>query len=192
MEKITSYADVSAKLANNSRSLMLIYKSGHRESECAYQNLDLALQDTSPISAYSVDVNSVLDIHPKYGITSVPSLLLFENAEFKDVAEGCHNNKHYKKFIAKTISATKAKAEVKPAKSVVVYSTPSCSWCNSLKTWMQQNRIVYSDIDISRDDKAAQDLIKRSGHQGVPQTDIDGQIVVGFNQPLLKELLEIQ
>ncbi len=46
-------------------------------------------------------------------------------------------------------------------------------------------------MDISRDEKAAQNLVRRSGQQGVPQTDINGRIVVGFDQAKLDELLEI-
>jgi glutaredoxin len=47
-------------------------------------------------------------------------------------------------------------------------------------------------VDISQNQDAAEALVRRSGQQGVPQTDINGQIVVGFDQPRLKELLEIQ
>jgi glutaredoxin-like YruB-family protein len=76
-------------------------------------------------------------------------------------------------------------------KRVTVYSTPTCSWCNTLKAWLQKNNIRYSDVDVSRDQNAAEALVRRTGQQGVPQTDINGQIVVGFNQQRLKELLEI-
>jgi len=192
MEEIVSYADVCAKFANNSKSLMLIYKSGHLESECAYRNLDLALQNISAISTFTVDVNSVLDVHSKYKITSVPSLLIFENAELKSVVQGCHTYKKFKTQITKAIFKAKANTKMKPNKSVVVYSTPSCSWCNTLKIWLKKNEVAYTDIDISHDEKAVQILIYRTGHQGVPQTDINGEIVVGFNQPRLKELLEIK
>ena len=192
MEQIVSYSDINAKFANNNKSLLLIYKSEHLESECAFQNLNLLSQKMNSMPAYTVDVNTVLDIHSKYKITSIPSLLIFENTELKGVVKGCHTNKSYKTLITKTISKLKLITDRKPTKSVVVYSTPSCGWCTSLKTWLQSNGILYSDIDISSDEKAAQDLIKRSGHRGVPQIDINGQMVVGFQLPLLKELLEIK
>jgi glutaredoxin-like YruB-family protein len=72
-----------------------------------------------------------------------------------------------------------------------VYSTPTCSWCNTLKTWLRKNNIPFTDVDVSRDQRAAEELTRRTGQQGVPQTEINGQIVVGFNQPRLKELLEL-
>jgi glutaredoxin len=49
--------------------------------------------------------------------------------------------------------------------------------------------VRYSDIDVSRDQKIAEDLVKRSGQQGVPQTDINGQIIVGFDQKRIDTLL---
>ena len=82
---------------------MLIYKSGHQESECAFKNLELALQTTKKISAYVVDVNMVLDIHPKYGVTQVPSLLVFKKNKFKSVAEGCQNNNDFKSVLESII-----------------------------------------------------------------------------------------
>jgi glutaredoxin-like YruB-family protein len=90
-----------------------------------------------------------------------------------------------------TIYQAKAKAEGKTIKQVTVYSTPTCSWCNTLKTWLRKNNIPFTDVDVSRDQRAAEELTRRTGQQGVPQTEINGQIVVGFNQPRLKELLEL-
>jgi glutaredoxin-like YruB-family protein len=77
-------------------------------------------------------------------------------------------------------------------KNVTVYTTPTCSWCHTLKAYLQKNSIPFTDVDVSRDYRAAGELFLRTGQQGVPQTDIDGQIVIGFNQPRLNELLEIQ
>ena len=83
-------------------------------------------------------------------------------------------------------------SKVKNPKNITVYSTPTCGWCTSLKAWLQQNGIEYKDIDIAHDEKAAQSLIKRTGHKGVPQIEINDQMVVGFQLPRLKELLDIK
>ncbi|MBT3242028.1 MAG: glutaredoxin family protein [Bacteroidetes bacterium] len=81
--------------------------------------------------------------------------------------------------------------EGKTVKSVTVYSTPACSWCTTLKTYLRKNKIRFTDVDISRDPKLGQELVARTGQQGVPQTEINGQWVVGFNQTRINELLEI-
>lgn len=185
MENIISYSDISTKIVTNKKTILLLYKSGHRESECAYHNLEIALHETNSISTYIADVNTVLDIHPNYGVTNIPSLLIFKNGKYKDSVKGCQSNSFYKVILDNTFLSAK------PAKKVTVYSTPTCSWCTSLKTWLQQNGIRYKDVDISQDEKAAQILIKRSGHKGVPQIVVDKEIVVGFQLSRLKELLEI-
>jgi len=187
VENIISYSDINSKVVTNRKSILLLYKPGHKESECAYHNLEVALQNMNSISAYTADVDMVLDIHPNYGITSVPSLLIFDKGKFKDAVNGCHTNKYYKSLMDKVFFKSKT-----TSKNVTVYSTPSCSWCTALKKWLQENSIVYKDIDISCDEKAAMSLIKRSGHKGVPQIEINEEIVVGFQLPRLKELLEIK
>jgi len=74
----------------------------------------------------------------------------------------------------------------------LVYSTPSCSWCNTLKAYLKQNNIAFIEIDVSRDQKAADELVKRSGQMGVPQTDINGEIIVGFDKPRISRLLGLK
>ena len=132
------------------------------------------------------------DIHSHYGVTSVPSLLIFEDGNFTNVIKGCQESEYYLALLRSAVFQAKAKADGKTTKQVTVYSTPTCSWCNALKAWLRKNGVPYSDIDVSRDEKAARDLVRRTGQHGVPQTEINGQIIIGFDQSRLKELLEIQ
>ncbi|MEZ4999996.1 MAG: glutaredoxin domain-containing protein [Bacteroidales bacterium] len=82
-------------------------------------------------------------------------------------------------------------AESSPQKRVTVYSTPTCSWCNTLKTYLKDNHIIFRDIDVSTDQKAAAEMVRRSGQQGVPQTDINGTMIVGFDRARIDRMLEI-
>ncbi len=192
METVFSYSELKDKFAKKRKSLLLLYKSGHLESECAYHNLEKALQKMESIPVYTADVNTVLDIHPNYGITNVPSLLIFKNGKFQDAKNGCQNNRSIKTLMEQAFRTKKHVLKVKNSKNITVYSTPTCGWCTSLKTWLQQNGIEYKDIDIALDEEAAQSLIKRTGHKGVPQVEINDQMVVGFQLPRLKELLDIK
>ena len=80
----------------------------------------------------------------------------------------------------------------KPAqKPVILYSTPTCSWCRTIKEYFRKNNIKFRDIDVSKDQKAAEEMVKRSGQQGVPQTMIGGQVVVGFDKARIDQLLNI-
>jgi glutaredoxin-like YruB-family protein len=88
--------------------------------------------------------------------------------------------------------ATSSSGEEKAQKRVTVYSTPTCTWCKTLKTHLKKNGIRFTDIDVSKDQKAAEAMVSRSGQQGVPQTDIAGEMIVGFDKTRINTLLGIQ
>jgi glutaredoxin-like YruB-family protein len=190
MKSIISHKDFLSGLPEKGLSYLFLYKPQNETCLCAYSNIDEVITDSLPV--FSADVSQVRDIHNVYGIDSVPSLLIFEDGSFRNVIKGCHESSYYDTLYNNDFfSAKQGNDNNKISKKVTVYSTPTCSWCNTLKAWLQKNNIRYTDIDVSRDEKAAEDLVRRSGQQGVPQTDINGRIVVGFNQPMLKELLGI-
>ena len=69
---------------------------------------------------------------------------------------------------------------------VKVYSTPTCPWCKKLKAWLDEKGVKYDNVDVAADQQAAQDMIKKSGQMGVPQTEINGKMIVGFNQEAIE------
>jgi glutaredoxin-like YruB-family protein len=170
----------------------LLYKSGSESSDCAYANLTEASKKLPDVNIMCADVNQVRDIHPHYGISSVPSLLVFEGKQHINVVKGCNDPPYYIGLFEESLFHAAAKIAGKTMKSVTVYTTPSCSWCNTLKTYLRSNHIPYREIDVSRDQQAAAEMVRRSGQQGVPQTSIDGQIVVGFDKNRINNLLGIQ
>lgn len=72
---------------------------------------------------------------------------------------------------------------------VRVFSTTTCPYCDMLKNHLKQNNVDFEDIDVGRDYKGAMEMIQLSGQRGVPVADINGQIVVGFDQPRINSLL---
>ena len=74
---------------------------------------------------------------------------------------------------------------------IKVYSTPTCPYCVTLKNFLKENNIQFEDIDVSQDEIAAKDMIDRSGQMGVPVVDIDGEMIVGFDQERIKKLLKL-
>lgn len=77
------------------------------------------------------------------------------------------------------------------AKKVTVYSTPTCPYCTMVEDFLKEHGIKFQHIDVSKDKKAAKDMMEKSGQMGVPVTDIDGKIIVGFDQDALEEALGI-
>ena len=75
---------------------------------------------------------------------------------------------------------------------VIVFSTPTCSFCNMAKKYFRERGIRFKDVDVSRDATAARDMLRRSGQSGVPVIDINGKIVVGFDRPKIDKYLGLK
>ena len=72
---------------------------------------------------------------------------------------------------------------------VVVFTTPTCSWCARAKSYLRTRGVHFKEVDVSRDPQAARDLVRRTGQMGVPVIEIDGRPVVGFDQGQVDRLL---
>jgi glutaredoxin 3 len=72
---------------------------------------------------------------------------------------------------------------------VAVYTTPTCGFCHQVKTYLSQKGVPFTEYDVSRDPQAAAEMVRLSGQRGVPVLTIDSQVVVGFNRPLIDQLL---
>ena len=75
---------------------------------------------------------------------------------------------------------------------VTIYSTQFCPWCHKTKEFFKTNKVKFTDIDVGENQKAATEMIKKSGQQGVPVIDIDGKIIVGFDEPELRKALKLK
>lgn len=192
MIQINSFVELKEKLKESDKAYLLLFKQGNESSDCAYTQVGGAGDLIDDLLLLSADVNVVRDVHPEYKITSVPALLEFEKGEFKNVIKGCNTVEHYKALFEDAVFSAVTSAEDKPQKRVTLYSTPSCTWCNTIKSYFRQHKVRFTDIDVSRDQRAAEEMVRRSGQQGVPQTDINGEIIVGFNKPRINELLDIK
>jgi len=187
-KEIASHNEFLEAVKDLGKSYLMLYKKGSETSDCAMNNLQMV--DENNLVVCTADVSQVRDIHEKYGIKTVPSLLAFENGVFQNVVKGCNNPDFYRSFFESTSFQTDDENAPRQ-KNVTVYSTPSCSWCNTLKSHLRKNNIRFSDVDVSRDPSLAEELVRKSGQQGVPQTEIDGEIIVGFDKTRINRLLGI-
>ena len=74
---------------------------------------------------------------------------------------------------------------------VRVFSTPACPFCFALKNFLKEHNIKFEDIDVSQNEAAKKEMIEKSGQMGVPVVEINGEIVIGFDQKKIKQLLKI-
>lgn len=191
-QEINSHEELMQVIKNKDRAFLLLYKKGSEQSECSLKNLsETKLSDTN-LTLCIANVSVVRDIHEKYNISSVPVMLEFEKGRFMNVLKGCHEPGFYKSFFENAMYTARIAEKGDQQKRVTVYSTPTCSWCTTLKTHLKKHGIRYLEIDVSKDQNAAREMQQRSGQMGVPQTDIGGQMIVGFDKTRINNLLGIQ
>jgi len=76
--------------------------------------------------------------------------------------------------------------------NVLIYTSPTCPWCMKVKEFLKKNKVAYKERNVAEDEKAAQEAVKKSGQRGVPIIDIDGTIIVGFDEAALKKALKLK
>ena len=190
--EVRSLKEFKTLLEEGNRTYLLLYRKGSKNSDCALsalEGLSFTLSDNQRI--FTADVSEVRDIHHEYRIETVPSLLDFDGLKLENVYKGCNGEGFYRAVFSEKQKVSQAITAEKNIKRVTVYSTPSCSWCTTIKNYFKENNIAFRDVDVSRDQKAAEEMVQKSGQQGVPQTDINGEIVVGFDKARIDRLLEL-
>ena len=69
--------------------------------------------------------------------------------------------------------------------TVKVYSTPTCMYCNLLKDFLNEKGVAFEAIDVAADAEAREYIVEKSGQMGVPVTEIDDEVIVGFDEPTI-------
>ncbi len=191
MKQILNINELKTEFQSNENAWLLLYKKGSAQSDCALVNFTTAEKNIKKGVLLNADVNEVRDIHPEYNITSVPSLLHFEKGTLKNVVKGCYKPEQFNAIFDKNVFVATVTGEEKPQRNVTIYTTPTCTWCTTIKRHLDHHGIRYREINVAADQKAAEEMVKKSGQQGVPQTDINGQIIVGFDKTRINSLLGI-
>lgn len=191
MKEVFNINDLKSEMQSKEKVWLLLYKKGSEQSNCAFDNFSKIVRTDKNEMLCTADVSEVRDIHPKFSITSVPSLLYFENGSLKNVIKGCHSSEQLTAIFDKSVFVAGTSNSEKPRKNVTVYTTPTCSWCTTIKRHLQENGIQYREVNVAADQKAAEEMVRKSGQQGVPQTEINGQIIVGFDKTRINSLLGI-
>ena len=73
---------------------------------------------------------------------------------------------------------------------ITVYSMDGCPWCDKAKDFLKEKKVEFEVIDVGQDEKALQEMMKKTGQSGVPQIEINGRMIVGFDKEALEEELK--
>lgn len=73
--------------------------------------------------------------------------------------------------------------------SVIVYSTSTCPWCHKAKEYLTSKGVAFEDVNVGLDQRKAEEMFEKSGQMGVPVIDVNGKIIVGFDEAAMEEAL---
>ncbi|GIN94153.1 NrdH-redoxin [Siminovitchia terrae] len=73
---------------------------------------------------------------------------------------------------------------------VTVYTTTRCPYCVMLKNFLKENEIAFQEVNVESHPEKMQQLIRTTGQMGVPQTEINGQWIIGFDSNSIMEALQ--
>lgn len=78
-----------------------------------------------------------------------------------------------------------------PQPTVTIYSTPTCHFCHEAKDFFDEHKIQYTDFNVASDIMKRKEMIEKSGQMGVPVIYVGDELIVGYDQDRLKQLLHI-
>ncbi len=76
-------------------------------------------------------------------------------------------------------------------KTVTIYSTPVCHFCHAAKEFFNENNVTFTEFDVASQQDKRQEMIEMTGQMGVPVIRIDDDVIVGFDEDKIKELLSV-
>lgn len=74
---------------------------------------------------------------------------------------------------------------------VVIYTTPTCHFCHAAKEFFTENNVAYEEYDVAADQAKRQEMVEMTGQMGVPVIRIGNDVVIGFDEGKVKELLKM-
>ncbi len=75
--------------------------------------------------------------------------------------------------------------------TVTIYSTPTCHFCQAAKAFFGENNVAYTEHNVAEDGMKRQEMIEMTGQMGVPVIRIGDDVIVGFDEGKVKELLGV-
>jgi len=179
------------KLGNEHKEFLVLafYGEFSESSKRALSELEKFSADNEKTEVCVVDVARVKGLHKKFGVDKVPTVLILQQGKITHRIGGVQSARFYERIASGAQPARRKKDGAVTPRRVVVYSGPGCPACAGVKSYLRRRGVPFREIDIGKDRRAAEKLMKRSGQMAVPQVDINGRLVVGFDRSKLDRLL---
>lgn len=73
---------------------------------------------------------------------------------------------------------------------ITVYTTSTCPYCDMMTNFLKEKGIPFKEVNVQQDEVAANRLIQTTGQMGVPQTEVNGQWVLGFDPEKVMQIIK--
>jgi len=188
VEKIRNFSHFNQIKKEKDFFILIFYTEKSEKSKEVVKIFEEIKRENKDLEVFSVNASEVRDIHPLFGINTVPTVVAVKNGKISKIIYGVQNKQYYQMLL---YDVPVKQGEKRKFKNVIVYTSPNCPWCSTVKSYLRQHGIPFREVDISKDEREAERLVRKSGQMGVPQTEINGKIVVGFDKSKLDSLLGI-
>ncbi len=169
--------------------MLLFYADFSSTAKRALTELKKFSKENKEIPVYLIDVEKVKGINKQFGVENVPTVAAVKKGKVSWRIEGVESAQLYTRILSETNALPSKGGKKEVSHRVIVYSGSGCPACGAAKVYLRRRGVHFREIDISRDQHAAERLVQRSGQMAVPQIDIDGHLIVGFDQTRIDRLL---
>ena len=169
--------------------IILFYGSFSSASKRALAELERFSMEDRKAPVYGIDVEKVKGVHKQFRVERVPTVVALRRGNVTQRLEGVESAGFYARILSGARPSQYKAGKGSAPRRVVVYSGPGCPACGSAKAYLRRQGISFREVDIARDQNAAQSLVKRSGQMAVPQIDIDGHLIVGFDREKIDRII---
>lgn len=156
----------------------------------AFQEFASSHDDTDVVL---VDVGQVKGVHQRFGVKSVPTVVLVQDGQVSRKLVGPQSAAYYGRFLLDEpgirVRRSASGEEVAPQKPVVLYTGEHCPWCTRARDYLRRRAVRFREINVGSSPDEARRLQAASGQSGVPQLNIGGTWVVGFDKGRIDTLL---
>ncbi|WP_226037603.1 glutaredoxin family protein [Aquibacillus saliphilus] len=73
--------------------------------------------------------------------------------------------------------------------SITIYTTTQCPYCVMLKNFLSEKNIPFKELNVEKDPIMMQKVVNTTGQMGVPQTEVNGHWILGFDPNKIMEVL---
>lgn len=73
--------------------------------------------------------------------------------------------------------------------AITIYTTPTCAFCHMAKEYFKGRSVAYKESDITSDEAGFKWVVEKTGQAAVPVIDIAGEVIIGFDRPLIDAAL---